>query len=418
MDNLLALHTERRAKLRRSREILDTAERAGRDLSRRESAEYATLERDLTRLSREIPAFDPRLAQATPFGGTGREPDGDVGLRPEQRVADWLRDNGDNTSVRDLDAPERYSLGAMVRGAVTGRWDGAEPEQRALSESVLADGGYLVPTPLAGQMIDRLRASMQTMQAGATTVPMTAATLNLARLATGATVSWKAEGQPIVESQPGFERLTLTAHTLPIVIRLSAELFEDLSPEANDLIEREISLALSLEVDRACLRGAGVGAEPTGVRNQAGVTLTSLGANGNTPAGWDTLTDAVSVVRGANVEPTAVLWASRTQQSHDKMKSSIGTYVAPPASIATIPRLTTNQIPTNLTVGSSNDCSEIYVGKWSDLLVGIRTDMRFQVRVLDQRYIDNLQYGLLCHLRADVAVAHPLSFNVVTGVRT
>jgi HK97 family phage major capsid protein len=70
-----------------------------------------------------------------------------------------------------------------------------------------------------------------------------------------------------------------------------------------------------------------------------------------------------------------------------------------------------------LTAGANSDASEIYVGRWSDLLVGIRTDLRFQVRVLNERFIDNLQYGLLCYLRADVALAHPAAFNVVTGAR-
>src|SRR5205085_11331262 len=124
-------------------------------------------------------------------------------LRPEQRVADWLGERGHHGHL-SLDAPERLSLGKMVRGAITGEWKGAELEQRALSESVLADGGYLVPTPLAGRMIDRVRNAMQVMQAGATTVPMTAPTLYLARLATGATPAWKVEGSPIGDSTPEF----------------------------------------------------------------------------------------------------------------------------------------------------------------------------------------------------------------------
>lgn len=152
--------------------------------------------------------------------------------------------------------------------------------------------------------------------------------------------------------------------------------------------------------------------------NQSGVTITSLGANGAIPTYWDTLLDAVGAVRARNIEPTGVLWASRTEQYHAKLKTSTGAYAEPPSSINGIARLSTNQIPTNLSVGSSSDCSEIYVGRWSDLLVGIRTDMRFDVRLLSERYIDNLQYGLLCYLRADVQVAHPASFNVVTGVRS
>ena len=238
----------------------------------------------------------------------------------------------------------------------------------------------------------------------------------LARLSGPASASWKVESQPIADSTPTFERIVLTAKTLPVLVKISAELFEDLSPEATATIERELSLTLSLELDRACLRGSGVDPEPTGIRNQSGVTITSLGGSGATP-NWDNMIDAVAAVRAGNIEPDAILWASRTQQTLDKVKDSQQRYLVPPVSLAEIPRLVTNQIPTNLTAGANTDASEIYVGRWSDLLVGIRTDLRFQVRVLNERYIDNLEYGLLCFIRADTALAHPAAFNVVTGVR-
>jgi HK97 family phage major capsid protein len=177
-----------------------------------------------------------------------------------------------------------------------------------------------------------------------------------------------------------------------------------------------MSLALSLELDRACLRGSGVDPEPSGIRNQSGVTITSVGASGATPT-WDNVIDAVATIRASNIEPDAILWASRTQQTLDKAKDSQQRYLEPPGSVSAIPRLVTNQIPTNLTAGGNTDASEIFVGRWPGLLVGIRTDLRFQVRVLNERFIDNLKYGLLCYLRADVALVHPTAFNVVTGVR-
>lgn len=83
--------------------------------------------------------------------------------------------------------------------------------------------------------------------------------------------------------------------------------------------------------------------------------------------------------------------------------------------MGSIPRQVSNQIPDNL--GGSHNESEIYLGRWSDLLIGMRTDMRFQIRVLDQRYIDNLQYGLLAYIRCDIQLAHPTAFTVLTGVR-
>ncbi|MGD0165794.1 MAG: phage major capsid protein [Gaiellaceae bacterium] len=415
-ETFLKLSGELMDGFRRVRDLNDKARLESRDLSRREAAEVATIKNRIEEIRAQIPAPNGRMTQ---HNGRAENPSekSDL-LKPGDSVRSWLRENG-HIRPGGFDEPERLSFGAMVRGAVTGNWKDAEAEQRALSGAALGGGGYLLGPELASNVIDRVRNQMRVMQAGATTVPMTTEQLYAARLSGGTTpVSWHSEGDPVSSSDMEFERITFQAKTLPVIVKISAELFEDLSAEASATIEREISTALSLELDRVCLRGTGSDPEPRGILNQADVTLTALGTgSGATLASWDTIVDAVSVVRGYNIEPSSILWASRTQQTIDKLKTSLGAYIEPPSSLDGISRLTTNQIPTDLTVGEKSDCSEVYVGRWSDVLVGVRTDMRFNVRVLNERFIDNLQYGLLVYLRADVQLAHPKAFNVVTGVR-
>ena len=88
--------------------------------------------------------------------------------------------------------------------------------------------------------------------------------------------------------------------------------------------------------------------------------------------------------------------------------------MAPPLSL--LPRLPTKQIPINLTVGTSNDTSEIYTAQWDQLMIGIRTQRNIQF--LRERFLaDNLQYAFLAYLRADVQLAQPAAFVVDTGVR-
>lgn len=415
-DTFLKLSGDLNSNWKRLRDLTSTAEAEKRDLSRRESAEVEKIKRRVDEIRAKLPQTEGRMTQHGARGDQVAEKSD--ALRPEERVENWMRERG-KIPTGDFDAPDRLSFGKMVRGAVTGNWADAEAEQRALSESALGGGGYLLGPQLSSSVIDRCRNAMQVMKAGATTVPLSTEVTYMARLAGGTTpVSWHAEAGLVDTSDMEFERVVFQPKTLPVIVKISAELFEDLSSEASAAIEHEISTALSLELDRACLRGSGSDPEPKGVRNQTDVTITALGTgSGAVLSSWDTIVDAVSVVRAQNIEPSAILWSSRTQQSIDKLKTSLGNYIEPPSSIAEISRLTTNQIPTNLTVGSSSDCSEVYVGRWSDVLVGLRTDMRFNVRVLNERYIDNLQYGLLVYLRADVQLAHPKAFNVLTGVR-
>lgn len=78
--------------------------------------------------------------------------------------------------------------------------------------------------------------------------------------------------------------------------------------------------------------------------------------------------------------------------------------------------LPTKQIPINLTVGSSSDCSEIYTGQWDHLMIGMRTN--FQLQFLNERFLaDNLQYAFLAYLRCDIQLARGEAFNVDRGVR-
>ncbi len=431
-------HTARLAQdaaLREAVELTERAEREGRELSRRERARFEELKTATEQHGQEKrrfakTAFDPRLA----LGSTKSTEQNEV-LGPGQRMLDWVcarrGDWNPGGFTDELLDPDRFSLGRTLRGMVTGDWQGAELERRALSEGVNANGGFLTPEPLSARLIDRIRNAMRVMQSGAQTVPMQFDTLNMARLTAGPNpaVAWKSEAASITPSDLSFDRITFTARTLPILVLMSRELFEDIPGEAAGLIEDELIQALALELDRACLRGSGTAPEPKGVLNQPGVALTALGTNGRTPT-WDDAIDAVATIRTKNLEPSAILWASRTEQTLAKVKDTQGRYLEPPSAISTIPRKTTNQIPVNLTTGTSTDTSEVYVADWAQLLLGVRNSVGFslvsgaggggfgpRIKVLEERYADTLSVGLLSYIRCDVQLAHPEGFVVVQGVR-
>jgi hypothetical protein len=73
--------------------------------------------------------FDPRLAQ-----GSSVDPDHEsaIALTPRQSVREWVAQNGRGGLPGLGEDPDHFRLGRMVRGALTGAWDGAEHEQRAL----------------------------------------------------------------------------------------------------------------------------------------------------------------------------------------------------------------------------------------------------------------------------------------------
>lgn len=399
------------------RALLDGADAAGRNLSEAERREYDALELELRRGS-----FDPRHA-GSPFGGTTEPGQPDV-LGPEQRMTDWVRERNarrDTAALDDVDG-EQFSLGRVMTALVNrDRRHLNEFEKRALVEGVDASGGYLLPQILSAEVVDRLRPFTRVFQAGARMVPMETETLLFARLSGGVTPAWKAEGAPIADQSMTFDRITLKALTLPLLVKISQELFDDLSPEAAQIIEGEMLKALALELDRVVLRGTGAG-EPLGILNQPGVTLQPLktgnsSTNGGSLSGYDDVALAISSIRRHNLEPNAFICSARVAGDWDRMKDAIGQPLRRPPSVDGIwPPLVSNIVPDNITVGNATTCSEFYVGQWDQCLVGMRTDIRVGIRALDQRFADTLQIGLLCYIRGDVAVRHGEAFTIVTGV--
>ena len=332
--------------------------------------------------------------------------------------AEWATEHSGSTLRADNAA--EFSLGRTLAAMVTGqRSQLTDLETRALAEGTDSAGGFLIPEPLAGHVIDLLRPQAQVLAAGAQVVPMSVDQLSIARLTGPNTAYWRAENSAVTESNQTFDRVTFQARTCAILMRLSMELFEDLSSVSYGTIQSEIVQRLGLALDAAALHGTGSGSEPTGIRNQSGVNLVSLGAAGATPTSFDFLVDAIAAVRDSNGEPNAAIYSSRTQTTLDKLADTTGQPLRAPDSVAALTKFVSNQIPDDLDSAdaANSDCSEAYVADWSTVLIGLRPSLGIRVKVLDQRYADQMQIGILAYLRADVQLAHPELTAVVSGIR-
>jgi HK97 family phage major capsid protein len=331
-------------------------------------------------------------------------------LTRDQNLTDWLHRRG------DFDPYEgELRLGKILKGMVTGEWHGAEDEKRAMSEGTATAGGHMVPTPLAARIIDKARSQARVIQAGASTVPMTAQTLKIARQTGDPTVSWHTENAAISDSGLTFDAVTFTAQTLPCLTVLSRELIED-ATGVDDAIENAIAKAIGLEFDRVALYGTGTPPQPRGVVSTSGVTLTNHGgANGGSISNHDFLLDAFQVLRGGNFEPNGVVSSPRTETSIAKLKDTTNQPLAAPDAVRAVARYATTQVPVNLTLGTSSDTSDAFVGQWDELMLGVRTNL--EIEFLRERYADNGQVAFLAWFRGDVQLAHPAAFNVVRGLR-
>ncbi len=377
---------------------------------------------ELEALNREIPKLEllkAEMARTTGsrVSGDGTRDDMTPGvdlakmerLDASQSFQIWAEAQHGERLASDVTAAQAW--GAWFKGFTSGSWDGFRGmivNQMATTPD--ADGGVLVPAPLSGDVIDRLRSEAPIFAAGATVVPMTSKTLTIARVSADvdATV-WHAENAAITATKPTLEKLLFTAKTLPVLVKVSRELVED-APNVGEVVAQSIAGSTAVELTRAALRGDGTVNSPTGIANTVGINAsTAIGV-----AGIDHIIDAVRFIRDDNAEPNAAIFSPRTRASFAKLKSADGQYLegSGPADYESLAKFSTTVIPVNLGVGTNE--SEIYVGNFRKLLIGIRSQLR--IEPLRERFADNGQIAFLSWLRVDVQLEHPAGFWLGSGV--
>ena len=320
----------------------------------------------------------------------------------EQRFTTWAQARAHGGDYRGL------SVGQYLRSMVIG--GKSEIERRALSEGSDSAGGYTVPDVLSAQLIDLARAQSVVMRAGAQTVPLTSDRNNIAKLLSDPVPGWRAEAGGVAESDPTFGLVSMVPRSLAVFTKVSAELMEDSLNLATEL-PRVLAAAMAVELDRAALLGTGTAPEPRGVANTAGIG--TFAVNGPL-SGYSTLSKARTGILTANEPITAYIMHPRDEGTFTDMLDGNGLSLMPPPAIGAIPKLTTTSI--SVDGGSGDDESTIFAGNFARLLVGIRSEIRVEV-LKTSTYATNLQYTLLAHMRADVAVTHPGAFYTLTGIQ-
>lgn len=317
-------------------------------------------------------------------------------------------------TLGDMDSGENLSLGRGILGLQTGRWDGAEREQRAMQESIGASGGFLLTPELSGTVIDLARNRATVLEAGAVTVPMDGPELKLARVSGDPTANWRGEGAAITQSEMTLQQISLKAKSLAVLVPVTLELWEDAENIAS-AIENAISTAIGLELDRAALRGLGAGNEPLGLRYATSVNEIDLSASA---PDYDDVVDAVEDVDSANGMANAWIKSPRDRAFFAKLKDSQSRYLDPPKILDPLAKFSTNQIPTNL--GGGTNESEMYVGDFGQMLIGMRRQIRVETFREGSTTTDNalteLKVWIRAYLRADVQLMHPDHFTRIIGV--
>lgn len=311
-------------------------------------------------------------------------------------------------------SPEPVSMQSFL-GGIAGL-KSTEGVRAALAGGVDSTGGFAIPSRLAPNILDAMTAASTCLQAGAGITLIDGAKSYTTAAVDGIPAAeWRLEAGNVAESDPSFRGVIATPKSLAFYFKISRELLAD-GQDLDRALQTLIAQSFALALDKAGLRGSGTNPEPRGLLNTTGVNAITSGAAGASLTSYAKFFEGAGAILGADHGmPTAAIMAPRSLVKLGGMVDTTGQPLRLPPMLENMQLLSTSQIPVNLTVTTSNDCSEIFLGNFADMQFIMRETVSIQL--LRESFALQGQLAFVGHVRADVIVSRPKSFAIVTGVR-
>lgn len=308
-----------------------------------------------------------------------------------------------------------FTITDFLRGV--GNLNTVPEVKNALSTGTDSAGGFAVPSRLMPGILSAMAPVSSLMQAGVGIVALEdgAKTFSTAAMNTIPTAAWRLEAGAVATSDPVFRAVTAAPKSLSFGFRLSRELLAD-GQNLTEALYTVIAQSFAKELDRAGLRGTGTNPEPRGILNTTGIQSVTNGANGASLTNYSNFFSGVQSLLNANAPmPKAAIMSPRSLVKLGGLVDTTNQPLKTPSMLEGVKLIATSQIPDNLTVGTSTDCSEIYLADFSNMYFAMRESV--SVQLLNELYAGTGEIGFIAHVRADVVLTYPAAFSVVTGVR-
>jgi len=368
----------------------------------------------------------------------------------------------------DQKQQERYSLVSGIRAALTGDWSEAgyvrelsqEVERSGLKRSAersffvpftaltkratyvtsgATTGGNLVATDLYDQdFIEALRNQSKMMSLGVKALPGLVGDVAIPRRSgVSSTYYLSSETTAITQSESTFDQVTMTPKNLAALSKYSRQTLLTATPGIEELIRTDLTDGLNTAVDLGILNGAGSSGAPTGIMQTSGIGSVAIGTNGGavTIEALVDLEEQILIDNGNVSDNMAYVTNAKVLAELKKLRaggsasgdgsflwntdpSSIGRG-GTPGSVNGYPLAVTNQVPSNLTKGSSSGvCSAVLMGDFSQTSVGFwGSGLEITVGEESDDFAKALTSvrGIITY---DVAVRHAESFAACLDITT
>jgi HK97 family phage major capsid protein/HK97 family phage prohead protease len=339
-----------------------------------------------------------------------------------------------------------FSIVRAVNALVTGNWNDAGFERemsdgmasklgkraqgfyiptdvlmRDINVTTSTAGGHTVATDLlSGSFIDMLRNKMATVGLGATMMNDLVGNIAIPRQTGGATSYWVAESGAVTESQAAFDQVTMSPKTVGSMSDISRKMLLQSSLDVEAFVRNDLATSLALAIDLAAINGSGSSNQPTGVLNTSGIGSVVGGTNGAAPD-WADIVDLESQLALDNADLGNLGFLTnakvRGKLLQTEKASSTGQFVwSDNNTLRGYNAAVSNQVPSNLTKGSTTTCSAILFGNWADLIIGTWGGIDINVDTSTGSSSGTVRVVALQDV--DIAVRHAESFAAMKDATT
>lgn len=289
-----------------------------------------------------------------------------------------------------------------------------------------APGSSVAPAENAELFFDLLSAKSVLLAAGATQIRTDHHSLAVPRLTSDVTSAWVAEGDTIVEDDPGLDTILATPRKVAALTSLSNEIVDDSVPGILQMVDASMSRSLANRMDLGFFEGSGTAPVIRGLKNVSGIQSLSMGTNGAALANLDVFANALGLLDSANAGPRRAIFLSpRNWTALSTIKESTGsnkpvlTSDMDPAgairpSIYGVPVYPTSQLSITETQGTSSAANSIYVVDLDQTVVVLRNDLNVELS-RDFKFGSD-QTVVRATARVDLVVPNPSGVVRVSGV--
>lgn len=255
-------------------------------------------------------------------------------IEREERAEQMDRELNSPVGSMLVDRPEHTPAADSKKGTASDSYKSAFWNQmrghqslsvrNALEVGELSEGGYLVPDEYEHTLIEALE-DVNKLRTLCTIIRTENGTRRIPFVASKGTATWMDEEEAYTESDDSFGQITLGAHKLGTMIKVSDELLQDSVFDVESYIAREFARRIGTAEEAAFLTGNGT-AKPTGLLHDTYGAGTAVNTAGTTPTA-DELLDLIYSLKNVYRPRATLLMNDTTVKAIRKLKDGQGQYL-------------------------------------------------------------------------------------------